>query len=172
MMPESFQMESGVNGKCCFVIACEKINWYVLDSSAGAHGLDHHQWLANSLDRHGDKPALIVTHYPPAFEHEAIEHPFVDSTLGDTDELFEIIVSRKQVKALFVGHWHLWHVAQSHGIHIISLPSVSSSFRPSDPSGWVSVKVQDDGMVLTLNHSNPRSGLHKDHRRDISLQWR
>jgi len=115
---------------------------------------------------------LLVTHYPPDFEHKKIDHPFIDSTLGDTDELFEIIANRKQVKALFVGHWHFWYLAKTHGIHIISMPSVASAFRPVDPSGWLSVRTKDDGMILALNNSNPRNGLHKDHKKNIKLQWR
>lgn len=33
---------------------------------------------------------------------------------------------------------------------------------------WVSVKVKDDGMVLTLNHSNPRNGMHEEHGKTLS----
>ncbi len=171
-MPERSRSESGVNGNCCYVINCKNVNWFVLDSSAGVHGSKQHKWLGDELDKHPDKPALIVTHYPPYFEHEKIDHPFIDSTLGDTNELFEIIAGRKQVKAIFVGHWHFWYPAKSHGIDIINMPSVSSSFRPADPSGWLGVKTKDHGMILTLKHSNPRNGLHKDHGKNIELQWR
>ena len=172
IMPGQNRLESDVNGKCCYVVSRKNVNWFVLDSSAGAHGSGQHKWLAAELDKYPDKPALLVTHYPPSFEHEKIEHPFIDSTLGDTDELFEIIASRMQVKALFVGHWHFWYRAQVHGIHIISMPSVASSFRPVDPSGWLNVKAKDDGMILTLKHSNLRNGLHKDHGKNIKLKWR
>ena len=171
-MAQRSRSETGVNGNCCYVVNCKDVNWFVLDSSAGAHGPEQHKWLGNELDKHPDKPALLVTHYPPYFEHEKIEHPFIDSTLADSNELFEIITPRKQVKAIFVGHWHFWYLAQAHGIHIISMPSVSSSFRPPDPSGWLGVKTKDDAMILTLNHSNPRNGLHKDHGKNIELGWR
>ena len=169
IMPEHLQMQSGEEGNCCYVINCKNVNWFVLDSTSGAHGSAQHKWLANELDKHSDKPALLVTHFPPSFEHEKIEHPFIDDTLGDTDELFEIIASRKQVKALFVGHWHFWYPAKAHGIHIINMPSVASAFRPVDPSGWLNVETKDDSMILTLNNSNPRNGLHKDHKKNMVL---
>ncbi|MFC1738491.1 metallophosphoesterase family protein [Planctomycetota bacterium] len=172
IMSEPSLPQSSVNSNYCYVVKSKNVNWFVLDSSSGVHGSDQHKWLGDQLDKNPNKPALLVTHYPLLFEHEKIEHPFIDSTLADTDELFEIITDRKQVKAVFVGHWHLWYLAKAHGIHIISLPSVSSSFRPVDPSGWVHIKTKDDAMTLTLNHSNPRNGLHKDHGKNINLKWR
>ncbi|MDC0935010.1 metallophosphoesterase [Pirellulales bacterium] len=172
IVPDHLRMTSGAEGHCCYVVHCKNVNWFVLDSTSGAHGSAQHEWLSEELDKHPDKPAMLVTHYPLSFEHEEIDHPFIDSTLGDTDELFEIIASRKQVKALFVGHWHCWYLAEVHGIPIISMPSVASSFRPVDPSGWLNVETKEGGMILTLHHSNPRNGLHKDHRRNITLDWR
>jgi len=172
IMPDHLRIKSGADGNCCYVVKCKNVNWFVLDSTSGAHGSPQHRWLTDELDKHRDKPAMLVTHYPLSFEHEEIDHPFIDSTLGDTDELFEIIASRKQVKAVFVGHWHCWYLAKVHGIHIISMPSVASSFRPIDPSGWLNVETKVDGMVLTLNHSNPRNVLHEDHNRNIELIWR
>ncbi len=172
IMPDHLRMKSGADGHCCYVVNCKNVNWFVLDSTSGAHGSPQHRWLTEELDKHPDKPAVLVTHYPLSFEHEKIDHPFIDSTLVDTDELFEIIASRTQVKAVFVGHWHFWYLAKVHGIHIISMPSVASSFRPVDPSGWLNVETKDDGMILTLNHSNPRNGLHKDHKSNIKLNWR
>lgn len=172
IMPKHLQMESNVSGQCCYVIPGKNVNWFVLDSTSGAHGSAQHKWLAGELDKRPEKPASLVTHYPPNFEHEKIDHPFIDSTLEDTDALFEIISRRKQVKALFVGHWHFWYLAKAHDIHIVNMPSVMSSFRPGDPNGWLNVETKDDGMILTLNNSNPRSERHKDHKKKFKLKWR
>lgn len=129
-------------------------NWLILDSleqtnvTPGLLGEAQLAWLANTLDAHPTKPALVMIHHNPG----------IGGNLGlkDTIKLFEIIRPRTQVKAYIYGHTHTWSVEQdTSGIHLINLPPVAYIFRDADPSGWVTARLEPDALRLRLHSLTP-----------------
>ena len=144
-------------------------NWFLLDSlektlsTPGLLGPEQLAWLADSLDRHTSKPAIVLVHHNPGFNGG-------NMGLKDTLPFLEIIRPRKQVKAYIYGHTHNWKVEQdTSGIHLINLPPVSYVFREGDPSGWVHATLTDHGIRLEFRSVDPA---HKDHVELHDLPWR
>ena len=143
--------------------------WLMLDSleavnkTPGKLGEAQLKWLAAALDAHPDKPALISVHHHPVFEGEKL------GGIQDTKELLEILVSRKQVKAVFYGHTHAWGQKVHEGIHLVNLPPVAYVFDKTKPSGWVEAAVGGKGMELTCHGVGPK---HDAHGKKLELAWR
>lgn len=151
------------------VLETAQVNWFILDSldktlsTPGMLGHEQLDWLANSLDRHRDKPALVLVHHNPGLNGG-------NMGLKDTLPFLEIIRPRKQVKAYIYGHTHHWQVEQDpSGIHFINLPPVAYAFHDGDPSGWVHASLKNDGMRLEFRSIDPS---HKAHGEIHDLQWR
>jgi len=151
------------------LVRSPRANWFVLDSllktidSPGRLGDVQCAWLARTLDANPDKPAILVTHHNPGPRELA-------GPLEDTQELFDIIRPRKQVKAWVFGHTHVWRVKPDEsGIHLINLPPVAYSFRKDDPSGWVHACLERKGIQLELRSLNPT---HPQHGKTVQLKWR
>lgn len=90
--------------------------------------------------------------------------------LKDTEDLFQVIRPRSQVKAFVFGHTHNWKVTvDPSGIHLINLPPVAYTFLESNPAGWVHATAQRDGLKLELRCIDPT---HKEHTRIVDLKWR
>ena len=152
-----------------YVIESPRANWFLLDSLAetnkvpGTVGDEQLRWLAEALDARADKPALVMVHHNPDRE---------DTTRGgltDTVALLELLISRKQAKALFFGHTHRWSFAEEAGLHLINLPAVAYVFRAEDPSGWVDVNLTEGGATFELRCVHPT---HKQHGEKRELRWR
>ena len=129
---------------------------------AGRLGKEQLDWLAKILDKHADKPALLMMHHNPEIDSHK-------NGLKDTKELFEVIKDKKHVKGLFFGHTHNWNQKTHHDIHLVNLPPVAYVFQKGKPSGWVDCHVTDDAMELTL-HSLDES--HEQHLEKLKLSWR
>jgi Icc protein len=145
------------------------VNWFILDSlektqsTPGLVGPEQLKWLAETLDAHAKKPAVVLVHHNPGLEGGNLG-------LKDTLPFMEVIRPRKQVKAYIFGHTHHWSVEQdTSGIHLINLPPVAYVFREGEPSGWVHATVQKDAMHLEMRSVDPK---HKAHGQTFDLAWR
>ena len=143
-------------------------NWFILDSlektlsTPGRIGKPQLEWLAQTLDANADKPAVVVVHHNPG----------ISGNLGlrDTQELFEVIRPRRQVKAYIFGHTHSWKIEKDQsGLHLVNLPPVAYVFHAGDPSGWVHATTREDGLKLQL-HCLDKA--HKLNQQVTDLVWR
>jgi 3',5'-cyclic-AMP phosphodiesterase len=145
------------------IIETPRANFFLLDSldytskkPGGRLGEVQLQWLANALDAHADRSAILVAHH----HREGIE---------DFDALAKVIVPRKHVKAYIYGHTHHWGLAEFEGIHMVNLPALAWLFDESWPRGWVDARLHPDGMTLTLNTLEKKHALHG---KTTVLTWR
>ena len=151
-------------------IETPRVNWLILDSlektlvTPGVLGAAQLDWLGQTLDAHPRKPAIIFTHHNPV----GIEDPKM--ALRDTAEFMAVIRPRKQVKAHFFGHTHVWQIQQDRsGIHLINLPPTAYVFTPGKPNGWVHANLERKGMKLELRCLDRK---HADHGQKVELKWR
>src|SRR5258708_9990587 len=92
------------------LITARHANWFILDSlektlsTPGRIGQQQLSWLAESLDANANKPALVVAHHNPGISGNV--------GLKDTQEFFEVIRPRRQVKAYLYGHTYSWKIEQ------------------------------------------------------------
>ena len=143
-------------------------NWFLLDSAirptvgTGEFGEAQLAWLAKALDARPDKPALVVAHHHP--------DPLGKfNGLGDTSAFLKVVLPRKQVKAYFFGHTHIWGMTEMSHTHFVNLPAMAWTFDPTQPRGFVAAQLRPDGATLvlrTLDHKDARNG------RKIDLAWR
>jgi 3',5'-cyclic AMP phosphodiesterase CpdA len=151
------------------IIPGKQANWFVLDSldkvnkTPGELGQQQLKWLAEALDAHADRPALIALHHNPVLTQEHT------SGLMDSAALLEVAAARKQVKAIFFGHTHVWSHTQHEGIHLVNLPPVAYVFAKEKPNGWVQCKLGDSGAELKLVCHDTK---HPQHGEVVSLAWR
>ncbi|MFW6162600.1 MAG: metallophosphoesterase family protein [Planctomycetota bacterium] len=154
------------------VIRTPNANWFLLDSldktnqTAGRLGPQQLAWLADALDEQAGKPVIVVAHHPldPAGQKRG-----KTSALLDSQELLDVLVPRKHVKAFLHGHAHVWARRVTDGMHIVSLPAVAYTFSKAQPSAWVLAEVREEGMVLELRCLDPN---HKLHGQKVALTWR
>lgn len=147
-------------------------NWFLLDSldlvnkTPGLLGEKQLKWLAESLDAHADKPALIAVH------HHLTPIPPTEKAvpgLVDTPALLDLTAGRKQVKAIFFGHTHRWGITKYEGMHLVNLPPVAYVFQEGDPNGWVDCQLTDDKATLTM-HCHDHA--HRLQGEKFELAWR
>ena len=159
-----------VQSKHVSVIKAAHANWFLLDSldvvdkPPGKLEQAQRDWLAKALDGHKDKPALVMVHHNP---HLDPTKP--NGTLLDTAELFEVLLPRRQVKALFFGHSHKWDLKTQDGLHLVNLPAVAYPFAKDQPTGWVDCHLQAAGATLELRAHNEQ---HPAHGKKTELKWR
>jgi 3',5'-cyclic AMP phosphodiesterase CpdA len=154
------------------ILETKHANWFLLDSldvtnrTPGTLGEKQLKWLAQSLDAHGDKPAIIAVH------HHLTPIPPTDKAvpgLTDTPALLDLTAGRKQVKAIFFGHTHRWAITTYEGMHLVNLPPVAYVFHAEDPSGWVNCQLAGDRATLQLHchdQAHPLQG------KQFDLKWR
>jgi hypothetical protein len=90
------------------------------------------------------------------------------SGMLDTNALLDVLVPRKQVKALVYGHTHVWSQEKHDGLHWLNLPAVAYVFKASQPSGWVDCRVTEKSLRLELCcvKDHPQQGQTR------TLEWR
>ena len=159
-----------VDARHATVVETRRADLILLDSlelvnkTPGLLGEAQLKWLAATLDARKDKPCVIVVHHdPPDPKKEKI------TGLKDAAALFEVLVPRRQAKALVYGHTHKWVRAQVEGLHLVNLPPVAYVFGPGDPSGWVDCALGDGGAKLTLRTVDPKHPKNGD---VADLTWR
>lgn len=149
-------------------------NWFLLDSLPGGDplsaarghlGAEQRTWLADTLDTHADRPAVIVAHH-----HLNIPGKLrVPLNLKDFAQLLDIMTARPHVKAYIHGHVHMLLARRYKGLHILSLPSVSYPFVAGHVLGWLLAQARPDRMDLTVRARITRRPAHN---RRIPLVWR
>jgi Icc protein len=145
--PNSAGTKATIGGKHVLVIESEPVRVILLDSLlyvnkvAGLLGKNQRAWLAEYLAANQDKPTVLFVH------HTLTDN---DGDLLDADRLFEIVEPRRQVKAIFFGHSHVWSLSQRKHIQLINLPAVGYNFRDQDPVGWVEARFHGRGVDLTM----------------------
>jgi Icc protein len=151
------------------VVPGEHANWFLLDSldkvnyTPGKLGSAQLQWLAEALDTHRDRPALICVHHDPAITSEK------PAGLTDSEPFLKMAADRKWVKAIFYGHTHAWSVTNHEGLHLVNLPPVAYVFAEGQPSGWVEAALGPTGIELKLLCHDTK---HRRHGEVASLEWR
>ena len=119
------------------IVPAKRANLFMLDSldqtdkTPGTLGPKQLAWLARALDARDDKPAFVFVHHNPDGRP-----PEKRSGLTDTQGLFDVLLPRKQVKALFYGHSHVWTYTKRDGMHLVNLPPTAWLFMPALPQGW------------------------------------
>jgi 3',5'-cyclic AMP phosphodiesterase CpdA len=166
------------------VFETPRANWIMLDSldktnsTPGVLGAAQLQWLAKTLDERAGKPAIVFVHHNLPYNGA---HPITQPAttpaifklkptgLIDGSALLDIVLPRKQVKALLYGHSHVWHIEKREGMHLINLPAVAYVFTPPQPSAWVDAHLGEQSMSLELRCLDPG---HAWHGQKHELEWR
>jgi 3',5'-cyclic-AMP phosphodiesterase len=150
-LKEAGDQKAYLTDKQVSIVEGKEANWFLLDTleqtnkTPGLLGEAQLAWLGKELDARKDKPAIVMMHHNPDLK----EKP---SGLKDTARLWEVLAPRKQVKALFYGHSHIWKVEQHEsGIHQINLPAVAYVFNQAMTNGWAEVELTAKQMTLQLN---------------------
>jgi 3',5'-cyclic-AMP phosphodiesterase len=151
------------------IVRSSRANWFILDSLEktlsvpGLLGDAQLDWLAHALDDNKSKPALVVVHHN-------LKDDKGNPSLKDGDKLMEVLRPRKNVKALFYGHSHIWEVKQDEsGIHLVNLPTTAYLFKEGIPNGWVHASLQRKGIQLQLRCLDTK---HSQHGETHELKWR
>ncbi len=151
------------------VLETPRANWFLLDSldktnvTSGLLGAEQRAWLAQALEARPTKPALLVVHHNP------IAPEGKKPGLLDTEDLLALALPRRQVKAIFYGHTHVWRFAERDGLHLVNLPAVAYPFAATEVTGWVDCKLRDDGASLEMRAHDTT---HSAHGKVTKLAWR
>ena len=149
--------DTPVKGKQVAVVETPNANWFLLDShiniqtGAGLLGDAQLKWLEEELDKRPDKPAILAAHHnlDPG-----------GGTLQDQDKLWEIVKSRKQIKAYIYGHTHIYRESVRDDVHLINLPALGWRFDNVQPLGWTETTIKPNGLELklhTLDKEHPKN---------------
>ncbi len=177
-VPAALGAPAVVEGRHVKVIESPRATWIVLDTldvvnaTPGLLGAAQLKWLETYLDAHPTRPILVMTHHQPE-RHRPGQQPAGQqswpSGIVDGPELVELLLPRKQVKALIYGHVHRWGVLQFEGLQLVSLPAVAYVFSKDQPSGWTDWRLTDAGARITLNTLDPK---HPKSGQTVDLAWR
>lgn len=150
------------------IIPAARANWFLLDtldktnSTPGRLGEAQIAWLAQALDAHADKPALVMTHHNPSLKPNS-------TSLLDEDAFLAVLRPRRQVKALFYGHTHVWSVKRDEsGLHLVNLPTTAYVWTPR-ATGWVTAQLETGGAKL---HLQCIDRARPEHDQRVELAWR
>ncbi len=173
-----------VEGRQVTVVESAHATWIVLDTldqtnvTPGKLGEAQLKWLTAFLDTpdRATKPVLVMTHHNPerlasATQPAAAGAPKPAKVAGIVDgaALMEILLPRKQVKALIYGHLHKWEIKIENGLHLINLPAVAYVFGNDQTSAWTDWNLSDTGAEVVVNTLDPK---HKMNLTKTSLAWR
>jgi 3',5'-cyclic AMP phosphodiesterase CpdA len=150
------------------VLAFEKagLRFVVLDSHVGPPavpgllGKIQRQWLERYLESEDPRPVFV-------FLHHALSDD--DTDLLDTDRLLNILLSKRQVKAVFYGHSHCFSHTQIEDLNVVNLPATGYSFSTNQPIGWVEGRFTARGAVLLMHAVDGDKTLNGQ---PIPLTWR
>ncbi len=155
------------------VVKTKFANFFLLDSltktmvTQGTLGDKQLDWLSKALDKHADKPAIIVTHHNPILGGDPKHFP---GGLIDSKRLWKILASRKHVKVYIHGHIHHRSFAEHQGIHIVNTPAISYVRNPKkSTTGWTVAKLTANSMQLTTRTNDEK---HQWNNNETLLKWR
>ncbi len=149
------------------VVEHDDLRLILLDSldkpnvTRGELGQAQREWLANALDARPDVPALIFVHHHLDATTQA--------ALNDTTELVELLKTKRQAKAVLVGHAHVWSQTEIDGLHVINLPAIGYKFARKEPLGWCIFRPNAKGGELELRSAGAKQDRQGDR---VSLVWR
>ena len=173
IMQEERPDDPQVTSRHISILKTRWANFFLLDSlketmvTQGTIGMQQRTWLAQSLDAHPTKPAIIVTHHNPRLGGDPLHFP---GGLIDSRELWDILVSRPQVKAYIHGHIHDRSNAQHEGIHIINTPATSYVADPkTSTTGWTTARLTANSIAMTTRTTDP---MHPWNGETRTLTWR
>ena len=131
------------------IISLPRANLFLLDSPKTQGPRVVAQGL---LGPEPDKPALVFAHHNPRLGGEEKHFP---GGLEDSEPLWDLLVSRPQVKAYIHGHIHHRSHFQHRGIHILNTPATSYVSNPTaSTTGWTMAQITDHGAdFATLTHA-------------------
>jgi 3',5'-cyclic AMP phosphodiesterase CpdA len=109
----------------------------------GQLGRFQREWLASYLDSSAQKPVVVFVHHNPDLAS--------DTGLVDAERLLQILLPRRQVKALIYGHTHTYRLEQLGGMHLINLPAIGYNFADGEVIGWMGSEFSREGVELRLH---------------------
>lgn len=158
------------------VVEGQRANFFLLDSlktvnsAPGELGAEQLAWLAQALDVHVDRPAIIVVHHDPQFTPNGPDAKFTWSGLIDAASLFDHITPRKHVKAYVHGHVHSWGLRKRDDMYIVNTPAIGYVAKDGPTTtGWTMCNLRENGAKLTTYTVN---GMHLWHNKSHELMWR
>ena len=144
------------------VIELPYANIFLLDSGKkGILGEAQLDWLAQQLDKHTDRPALVFAHFNP------LPNRGVRPIRGmrDGEALLKVLAKRKHVRAYIHGHTHEWQNSKyEEHLHIIGQPAVSYYFGKGHAHGWIDMKLTERSADLELHCIDPKHRQHGNQR--------
>lgn len=141
-------LDQGVAGKHTLVVESEVVRIVVLDSLlyvnkvAGLVGKAQRKWLADFLKTSDDRPIVFFVHHTLGDN---------DGELLDVDRLFKVIKPYRQVKAIFYGHSHRYHLHERAGVQLVNLPAIGYNFSDNEPVGWIDAEFTAQGVAMKLH---------------------
>ncbi len=145
---DSPETKQGVAGKHTLVVESEVVRIVVLDSLlyvdkvAGLLGKTQRTWLAEFLKTSDDRPIVLFVHHTLGDR---------DGELLDVERLFKIIEPYRQVKAIFYGHSHRYHLHERAGVQLVNLPAIGYNFSDNEPVGWIDAEFTAKGVAMKLH---------------------
>jgi 3',5'-cyclic-AMP phosphodiesterase len=125
----------------------------------GQLGTAQRRWLAEYAAA-DQRPVLLFLH------HDLGDR---DESLADAAKFLETVVPLSQVKAVFYGHSHEYHVEKREGLHLVNIPSTAFNFRDQDPVGWIEMTLSKAGAELLLRVT---AGNKEMNGAKAALRWR
>jgi Icc protein len=142
------------------VIELPYANIFLLDSGKkGILGEAQLNWLAQQLDKHDDRPALVFAHFNP------LPNRGVRPIRGmlDGEAFLKVLAGRKHARAYIHGHTHEWQNSKyEKHLHIIGQPAVSYYFGKGHAHGWVDMKLTAKSADLEFHCIDPKHTQHGD----------
>lgn len=155
------------------VVQTNHANFFLLDSlqdtmvTQGIVGAQQLRWLEAALDRHSDRPAIIVAHHNPRLGGDPVHFP---GGLIDSRELWNSLVPREHVKAYVHGHVHDRAYSIHQKIHVLNLPATSYVGNEElSTTGWTTARLNASTIELTTHTTNPEHPWNGDQQ---TLLWR
>jgi 3',5'-cyclic-AMP phosphodiesterase len=165
--------QAAVESRHISVVKLAQVNLFLLDSlkqtmiAPGELGEQQLAWLAQTLDAHADKPALIFVHHNPRLGGDPKHFP---GGLEDSEALWQILKKRPQVKAYIHGHIHHRDSFTHEDIHILNTPAVGYvADKKTSTTGWTMAQLSLTGGSFTTHTHLPE---HAWNGLKVDLKWR
>jgi len=169
-VPSDVTREPLMEHRQVLMLPLPNADWYMLDSldqtahTPGILGPEQIAWLARSLDKAPNRPAVVMVHHQPNTEEEK-----KIGGLTDTQAFLDVVLPRRQVKAIVFGHTHVWRHFVHEKLHFINLPTTAYVFHHEQPAGWVDAHLGTTELRLQLNALDPT---HPQHKELLTFPWR